>query len=359
MPPVNKVLIIGGGVIGLSLARQLRLRSIAVTVSDPAFALQRHLPGPGASYAAAGMLAVEDPGNPPQLLPLSRLSRSLYDDFLADIEYLSGQPVPFQTHRTLQTLPDGRIRELSEESLDPRQLAPALRSAAERLGVVLTPKPLSLKDGAFDAVVYTAGAWTLQKPETTLGTKSPGSHSEDLNNLIRLPVTPRKGQMLRVAIPPSLNLRQVHRAEHVYIVPRLSGPQAGTALIGATVEDVGFDSTISPRLLETLRAAAAALVPALADERLTPTIETWVGFRPATPDALPLLGELARASQNSEIAALVSHTSHPDHRRLVATGHFRNGILLAPATAVVMADLLEGLPPSVSLDAFYPGRFSA
>ncbi len=343
MPPVSKVLIIGGGVIGLSLAWQLRRRSIAVTISDPAFARSPGpggLSGSGASLAAAGMLAVEDPGNPPALLPLSRLSRSLYDDFLADLGELSGQSIPFQTHCTSQTMPDGSIKELAEQSLDPRQLAPSLRAAVERLGATLTPHPLSLQDAPFDAVVYTAGAWTAAA--TSLGAQSGATP---------LPIHPRKGQMLRVAIPPGLRLHEVHRAEHVYIVPRLFGPQAGTALIGATVENAGFDPSLSPDLLRSLRGNAAELVPGLADERLTPAVEAWAGFRPATPDGLPLLGELPPAPYESG-----------GQRRFVAAGHFRNGILLAPGTAVLVADLLGGVTPEptlqTSLPAFSPSRFS-
>ncbi len=346
MPPVYKVLIIGGGVIGLSLARQLRRRSIAVTVADPIFASAPDLPGPMASRAAAGMLAVEDPHNPPMLLSVSRLSRSLYDDFLTDISELSGQPVPYQTQITRQTMPDGSLRELPEQSLDPRQLGPALRSAVHRLGATLTPTPPSVENASFDAVVYTAGAWTAADLVTA-------ASRENASSPANLPVTPRKGQMLRVAIPPSLHLCEVYRAEHVYVVPRLFGPQAGTALIGATVEDAGFDATVTPEALKSLRSWAATLVPALADEGITPTVEAWAGLRPATPDGLPLLGELSPQSTANPNATIP--------RRLVATGHYRNGILLAPATAVLLADLLEGRAPDPSvqaaLGAFAPARF--
>ncbi len=351
MPPVSTVLILGGGVIGLSLARQLRHRSIAVTISDPAFALDPDpagRPGRGASFAAAGMLAVEDPHNPPELLALSRLSRSLYNEFLADIEELSGRPVPFQTHRTWQTLPNDRILELAEQSLDPRQLAPALRAAVERLGATLTRDLHSLTNAPFDAVVYTVGAWTGIR--TGMETEVKGECDARRNDVADLPVTPRKGQMLRVLIPPRLNLREVYRSEHVYVVPRQFGPQAGTALIGATVEEAGFDPTLSPQALQALRNRAAALVPALADEALTPTVEAWAGFRPSTPDALPILGELAPAAVAGSPAVNLP-------RRLVATGHYRNGILLAPGTAAVLADLLQGRTPAVSLDMYSPNRF--
>ena len=147
--------------------------------------------------------------------------------------------------------------------------------------------------------------------------------------------------MLRVRMPASAPLTQVYRSERVYIVPRRHGPQAGTAILGATVEDAGFDTQVHQADLAHLRSLAAELVPALADEHDWPTVEAWAGLRPATPDSLPLLGRL-----------------HPGSRQWAATGHFRNGILLAPATASVLADLLEHKTPSVELAAFSPTRFS-
>jgi glycine oxidase len=153
-------------------------------------------------------------------------------------------------------------------------------------------------------------------------------------------VKPRKGQMLRVRIPASFDLPEVHRSEDAYVVPRRSGPQAGSALIGATLEDVGYDIATNPIDLGRLRRIASELVPALLSETEAPQLEAWAGLRPGTADDLPLLGAL------------------PDQpRQLVATGHFRNGILLAPATAAVIADLVEGAPPKLNLEAFRPGRF--
>jgi glycine oxidase len=144
--------------------------------------------------------------------------------------------------------------------------------------------------------------------------------------------------MLRVCLPSEVRLRQVHRGRLVYVVPRTTGPQAGSALIGATVEDAGFDIGTHPRELAQLRALAASLDPALAWVRGAPLLEAWAGLRPCTPDELPLLGCVGESQQ------------------FVATGHFRNGILLAPGTAEVLADLLEGRKPRVSLEAFAPER---
>lgn len=331
-PRSPDVLIVGAGVIGLSLALEVRLRGFHVHV------LERALPMAQASTAAAGMLAVEDPYNPLDLRPLSRLSAALYPEFLDRIKELSGLSVPFQTSLALQTFPDGTSRELPEYSIDPRQLAPALLSAVINAGVQV----ISSCDGTFSvtdeenranqllqhaqSIVYATGAWAIAD----------------------LPITPRKGQMLRVRIPPGVELDHVHRAEHIYVVPRTRGPQAGTALIGATVEDAGFDTSTHPASLASLRRLASDLAPAIANESRAPLVEAWAGLRPATPDGLPLIGELDPADP----AAI------PDRRRFVATGHFRNGILLAPATAATVADLIERHPPKVSLEAFAPSRFT-
>jgi len=173
-------------------------------------------------------------------------------------------------------------------------------------------------------VIYTTGAWVPEELRRTL--------------LVR----PRKGQMLRVQLPPSLgNLREVHRSDQIYIVPRTVGTQAGTALIGATIEDAGFDTSTHTRDLIHLRDLAAMLLPALASEKDAPQLEAWAGLRPYTPDRLPILGPV-----------------EPGSHRFLATGHYRNGILLAPATAILLADLITGKTPALDLMPFSPARFS-
>ena len=325
----SDIRIIGAGIIGLSLALELRLRGHSATV------VERGTPLAQTSTAAAGMLAAEDPHNPPGLLPFARLSASLYAAFLARVEGFSGLEVAFQTETTFQEMPDGTTQRLAERSIDPRQLAPALLLSAQNLGVRFraddprnSGETLSSAGNRSEIQVYTTGAW----------------------GGMGVPVFPRKGQMLRVRIPNHLALHDVFRSEHVYVVPRTKGPQAGTALIGATVEDAGFDTSTSPLALVKLRALGAGLVPALRDERQAPEVEAWAGLRPATMDFLPILGELQGEFPQHESDSRAT-------RRLVATGHFRNGILLAPATAVVMADLIEGQTPAVSLEAFSPSRF--
>ncbi|RXH57434.1 NAD(P)/FAD-dependent oxidoreductase [Granulicella sibirica] len=323
--------IAGGGIIGLTLALELHRRGAEVTV------VERDIPLKQASQAAAGMLAVRDPDNPPELLPLSELSIDLYPAFLDRIERLSGQRVPFQTTVTYQSvghsslrpainLPTGLIpgddglSRLEEHSLDPRQLAPALLTAVRNTSVVILDHTTIESAPPAGCLISTLGPWGAP------------------------PAAPRKGQMLAVSVPASFGLDYVVRTEHIYIVPRLQGPRAGQAVIGATVEDAGFSTHTEPASLARLRGLAAAFLPAVADETDFPIVDHWAGLRPYTPDNLPMLGEIEAADPGST-------------KRFVATGHYRNGILLAPATAHVMAELLTGEVPSVDLCRFAPGRF--
>ena len=335
------VCIAGAGIIGLSLALELHHRGARVTVLERNTALSQ------ASIAAAGMLAANDPENPSELQPLSNLSVALYPGFLRRIENLSGMSAPFQTSKTFQahhsyapnlTLPphlttgSHHFRLLDEHSVDPRQLAAALLAAVRSTTIRLlehtmlhsateSPQGMRLDTSAGEIetnqLVYTQGAWSFA------------------------PVTPRKGQMLTIALPAQFALRNVIRTPEIYIVPRTQGPRAGNALIGATVEESGFDTATHTVDLDQLRAAAAELLPALADKTLCPAVDQWAGLRPATPDGLPILGPVADSS-----------------RRVIATGHYRNGILLAPATAHVLARILEGEPASIDLSPFSLQRFT-
>ncbi|HEY4357458.1 MAG TPA: FAD-dependent oxidoreductase [Acidobacteriaceae bacterium] len=318
--PQPDVLITGAGVIGLSLALELHSRGAQVVV------LERDRAFSHASSAAAGMLADLDPHNPSALSGLAGLSISLYPAFLRRIEALSGIPVPFQTDTTIQHLSSGKTMRLVEHSLDPRQLGLALCAAIRSTNIDLrehaswTPE----RDLAAKRIVHATGAWPQRDAA----------------------IFPRKGQMLRVRIPAGTDLGEVHRREDVYIVPRTQGVQAGTALIGATVEDAGYDTHTHAHDLAHLRSLAAELVPALGSETASPQLEAWAGLRPATADSLPLLGA---CETKPRLGA----------DEFVATGHFRNGILLAPATAMVMADLLEGRQTSVDLTPFSPTRFNS
>jgi glycine oxidase len=318
------VVIAGAGIIGLSLALELHSRGTSVAVLDPARALRQ------TSWAAAGMLAADDPHNPEALRPLARFSESLYPGYLQHIQTLSGLDVPFQTDTVVQYLPSGVTRTFAEHSIDPRQLVTALLSAVRARGI---------------ALYENTGRWDFADFENTLHIRTHSGVELHPTQLVhasgawfqgRQIITPRKGQMLRVAMPPSLDLGEVHRRADIYLVPRTQGPQSGTVVIGATDEDAGYD--LRTHTHDRLRALAAELLPAFASATDAPVVESWAGLRPGTPDNLPLLGALSP-------------------RQYAATGHYRNGILLAPATAIVMADFITGKAPTIDLAAFNPERF--
>ena len=343
----SDVCIAGAGIMGLAVALELTRRGARVTVLERGSAISE------ASFAAAGMLAVNDPANPPQLQPLADLSASLYPAFLHHIRNLSDIEVPFQTELTLQaaqhasgdflTLAELNIflpshgfdgldfTLLDEHSIDPRQLASALLTAVKNTTIqLITNTPVlsvegsgggvtvSTRDERLDAghLVDCTGAWAV-------------THATA--------VRPSKGQMLSVALPESFPLSLVVRTEELYIVPRTSGPDAGRAIIGATVEDTGFDKSTYPSDIKYLFERSVRLLPALAN---APVVGQWAGLRPATQDSLPILG-----------------ASILDQRHLFATGHFRNGISLAPATAHLIAQVILGDAPSIDLFAFSPDRF--
>ena len=138
--------------------------------------------------------------------------------------------------------------------------------------------------------------------------------------------------MLCLVMPYRDLLKQVIRGE-VYLIPRSDG----RLLVGATVEEAGFDKKTHPATIQRLHHAALSLVPKLKDAKI---LEDWAGLRPGTPDALPILGA----------------TSTPGY--YVATGHFRDGILLAPITAQVISEVIAGKTPSLDLAPFSPARFS-
>lgn len=347
------VCIAGAGIIGLTLALALSRRGLSVVIVSAGAAMDE------ASIAAAGMLAVGDPSNPPELLELSRFSRSLYPALLESLKAFS-PALAFQTHRTLQSLPEGSFAsrrlsaeqlrallpelapaklsflELEEASLDPRQLAEALIAAIRASAVVLrtSTRVLSVLETQAQVTVETehgsiaaaqfvdcTGAWSLSS-----------AHASSLR------VIPRKGQMLTVSTPASLASGLVLRTEEIYLVPRLHGPARDLTVLGATVEDAGFDRSVQPEQLAHLLSRAAQLLPSLATAQI---LSSWAGFRPATADLLPVLGAIPGTG-----------------RLFIASGHYRNGILLAPGTAELMTQLLLGETPVITLQAFSAQRFT-
>jgi glycine/D-amino acid oxidase-like deaminating enzyme len=147
-----------------------------------------------------------------------------------------------------------------------------------------------------------------------------------------LPTRPVKGQMLCLIMNPRNLLKYVVRTSDVYLIPRSDG----RLLVGATVEEAGFDKHTDVPTIQRLHRAALDLVPILKDAKIH---EDWAGLRPGTPDALPIVGA----------------TPVPNY--YVATGHFRDGILLAPITGQVLADVIEGRNPGYDLNPFSPSRF--
>jgi glycine oxidase len=347
------VCIAGAGIIGLSLALELHGRGCRVVVFD------RGAPLAESSTAAAGMLAAHDPDNPPQLLALANLSLALYPEFLDRIRTLSGIDVAFQTHTTLQSvsshatlaktalthedlahlLPalapgNHRFIFLDEHSLDPRQLASALLAAIRASKIDLWPHtPVLSARSIGNEVEITTPSRIIHAAQFI---NCAGAWANSASRLPNIPVMPKKGQMLSISLPSSLLLQFVVRTPDVYIVPRTTGPAAGRAIVGATVEDVGFDKTVHSVDLDRLRFLASSLLPTIGH---APQLEAWSGLRPVTPDGLPILGVIP---------------GQPNH--FVASGHYRNGILLAPATAHVIAKLILGETPSVDLSPYSPAR---
>jgi len=338
------VIVGGGGIIGLSVALELARSGFRVRVLEKGRVMAE------ASWAAAGMLAGHDSEHPSELTELAELSLALYPDYLATIERLSGREVPIRTRSALITCGDGamsaeeaqkRVPGLAtkgrsfcwrpEASLDPRDLCTALPLAAAGAGVVLQEQTevLSVRSLAGSVEVSTArerlsagsfvnccGAWAAEV---------------QLENQPSAGVEPWKGQIFAVRVDPPANLAYVLRTPEVYLVPR----GGGLIVIGATVERVGFDRRVDSLAVERLHALAAELWPPIAAGRV---VESWAGLRPGTSDGLPVIGDAGRPNC------------------WVATGHFRNGILLAPATGMVVRRLLQGSSPAVSLAAFAPGR---
>lgn len=347
--PTREVVIAGAGIIGLSTALELALAGSSVTVFERGQAMHE------SSWAAAGMLAAADPENPPELRQLSAFSAALYPEFLATIQRLSGIRVPFLCGQALQGVPhlppnatllspetiqalapglqaSGlKFFLLNENCLDPRALGHALIHAVKQAGVRLVEQTaVTSVDLQSDAVHIktTAGSVTADDFINACGAWA--------TELSGIPIKPRKGQLLLARHPHLLanqHLKASVRTPHLYLVPR---PQQ-SILIGATVEDAGFDKHVDHSAIESLRKKAADLWPPLQGAEV---VDSWTGLRPASPDCLPVIG-----------------SSQPRH--WLALGHFRNGILLAPGTARLLRQMVLHQPLSLDLHHFAPSRFGS
>jgi glycine oxidase len=364
--------VVGGGVIGLAIAWRAAQAGMTVTVVD-------ERPGRGASWAAAGMLApvTEVHYGERPLLGLNLAAAGRWPSFAAEVEEASGRPVGYTPVGTLAVARDaddnaaledlyqfqlrcgleverlrsrecrqlepglhpgirGGVLAAGDHQVDNRALVEALLVACERAGVRMVSGRVAelaaegdrvtgvvLADGerlAAATVVLAAGCWS-----GGLG----GVAAEALP-----PVRPVKGQLLYLRGPASEPLcsRNVRGLE-VYLVPRGDG----RVVVGATVEEQGFDTRVTAGAVHNLLRAALELLPDAAELEL---LETVCGLRPGSPDNAPMIGPAGPEGL------------------VVATGHYRNGILLTPVTADAVAELLATGRVPEAIAAFAPGRFA-
>jgi glycine oxidase len=348
------VIIIGGGIIGLSLAIALRKRGATVLI------VERGEPGREASHAAGGMLVDCSLETPAALQPLAVASARQYPEFAHELEVESGmkvdlrdpgtivfpppEHVPERPGATLSSLLPAPVAELEpaladsrrpafylkERSVDPRALTAAALKTAKNRGVDFSSgdpvTAVNQSEGRATGVTTTKTSFRAQKVVNCAGAWS-GQISPR-----GFPTRPVKGQMLCLVMPSRPLLKHVIRSPEAYLIPRSDG----RLLVGATVEEAGFDKRTDPATIQRLHRAALNLVPQLSNAKI---LEDWAGLRPGTPDALPILGE----------------TETPGY--YVATGHFRDGILLAPITAEAMTTVIEARTPEHDLTPFSPLRF--
>ncbi len=344
------IVIVGAGIVGLSIAYELASRGAEVRVLDPRGIAQ------GATRASAGMLAPYIEGHIDALLRLGLCSLELYPEFIRRVEADSGARVEHEREgtlqvaltaaeaaqlaagaRTLQALnadcefadaagarrlepaltehATGALLVRGHGYVAPRPLAAALALAAQRRGATLAPTPVL-------GIDPTANGVALRTPDgivrADVAVIAAGSWSSTLTPATATWVRPIRGQLVHLHAP-SRPASRVLWSTGCYVVPW----RDGSVLVGATVEDVGFDEHATAGGIQRLLAAAMELLPALEAARVE---EIRVGLRPMTADELPAIGP----------SSTLRHVFY-------ATGHYRSGVLLAPLTAQLVADLvLEG-----------------
>ncbi|MGG2201303.1 MULTISPECIES: glycine oxidase ThiO [Paenibacillus] len=368
-PDAPSAIIVGGGVIGAAIAYELGKAGFACTLLDKGGWSQE------ASTAAAGMLGAQvEIHQPGPFYELCRASQQLYRPWAEELEALTGitpQYIPEGIVRAALTEEDetelrsrltwmsdarwmspeemlqleseltpavrGGLLLHADHQVHPVWLARTLRAALVRQGCRIrewTPVTRLLTDSGSgrvngvhtpeggltaDFVVLAAGAWS-------------SSLTEPLG--LTLPMFPVKGQCLSVRTEAPL-IRSTVFTKGCYIVPK----NDGSYIIGATQEQVGFDKRATTRVIADLYDKAAALLPRIAEAEF---VSTWAGLRPGTEDELPFLGAWDGAPG-----------------LLLATGHYRNGILLAPVTGKLIAQLVQDRPTEVDLTPYSPARVAA
>jgi glycine oxidase len=361
-----KVIIVGAGIAGLAIGWRLAQAHADVEIYD------RGLAGRGATWAAAGMIApgAELNDEPEELVQFAQRARDAWPAFAAELETESGCSIGYSEpgsfivaldearahalerraagltqwiaaselrHREPLVSSDvrGALYIANDAHVDNRLVAEALRAAllrrnigirenTEVQGLLITDnrvRGVIVAGGAVsgDAVILASGAWLNGLN---------GAHA------VLPPVTPVKGQMVAMQAPLGTLLpRHLLWGEDVYLVPR-----DGRMLIGASVEDAGFDTSVSRQVCDRLISAATRIVPAIRSWEIS---EMWAGLRPRTPDGAPVLG------------------SSSVERLYIAGGQFRNGILFAPAVADAMQRLVLSSQPAPELRSFDPQRFNS
>lgn len=364
-----EVVVIGAGVAGCAVARELALRGVWVTV------LERSVAGAEASSAAAGILGAQiESEQPGPFCDLAIRSRALYADFAKKLEEESGVRTGYarcgsillafdeeeeEVHlderekwQTGQGLDVQRLDRKALEEIEPdaglqaragllfaddgqleapllaRALARAARKAGAKFLTTTVRRIIEEKgrvsgvetgDGviACERVVLAAGAWTTQVPGSGLRADA---------------VVPVRGQVVALDYQPGALSHIMIRHGHGYVVPRPNGQ----VIAGSTVENAGFNKAVTAGGMRRILDVALTIAPSLVDARYE---SSWSNFRPTTPDRLPLLGEGAIKGLH------------------FASGHFRNGILLTPVTAELIADEITGKKPEIDLAPFSPKRF--
>lgn len=377
------VLIIGGGVIGLAVGWRAAQRGMRVAVADPD-------PGKGASHAAAGMLTpvAEAAYAERELFELGRMSLARYPGFAAELAQETGLSVGFRPTGTLlvgydaddmaaigehailrktfgapsQRLSARECRQAEpllgpaigggllvdgDASVDPRRLTDALLAAVQKAGGEHLPERAVrlLTAGNRAAGAELADGSKVSAAQVVLSAGWASSSLAGLPPGAAPPLRPVKGQIVRLrptpatlaaGLPPSLitkTVRGITRGSSVYLVPRDNGELA----VGATQEEMGADTTVTAGGVWQLLRDARSIVPGIAELEFA---EVVAGLRPGTPDNAPVLGP-------SDLPGLV-----------LATGHFRSGVLLAPVTADLIAELLATGTNAAAATPFLPQRFA-
>lgn len=370
------VVIVGGGIIGLASAWRAAQRGLRVSVVDPD-------PGVGASYVAAGMLApvTEVHYGEEPMLRLTLESAARYPSFVAELEDVTVSQVGYRRCGMLAVALDagdravlddlgafqhrlgldvesksgrecrrlepllapsvqGGLLVTDDHQVDPRRLTAALLVAAEKSGVDIVRRTViavATRDGVATGVHLDDGS-ELNAATVVLAAGSRSGEIDGVPDTARPPVRPVKGQVVRLRVPPayrpflSRTVRGTVRGSFVYLVPR----EDGELVIGATQEEQGFDEQVTAGGVYQLLRDAHELVPAVTE---LPLVEARAGLRPGTPDNAPLVGPTG-------VPGLV-----------LATGHYRQGILLTPVTADAVATLLADGDLSEQMAPFTPARF--